>query len=52
MKSEHKYKQCLVLLLCILAAMGLLVESAAAAPTGRCTNIVNEGIEYFKKAIK
>lgn len=47
MKSEHKYKQCLVLLLCILAAMGLLVESAAAAPTGRCTNIVNEGIEYF-----
>lgn len=47
MKSERKYKQCLVLLLCFLAAMGLLVESAAAEPTGRCTNIVNEGIEYF-----
>lgn len=47
MKSERKYKQWLVFLLCFLAAMILLVESVAAEPTGKCTNIVNEGIEYF-----
>ena len=47
MKSECKYKQWLVLLLCVLMTMGVLVQSAAAAPTGKCTNIINEGIEYF-----
>ena len=47
MKPECKYKQWLVLLLCVLMTMGVLVQSAAAEPTGRCTNLVNEGIEYF-----
>lgn len=50
MKSEIKYKQWLVFFICVLISMSVITQTAAATtaePTGRCTNIVNEGIEYF-----
>lgn len=48
MKSVSRVKQWLVLLLCVMMAAGVLVQAAGAAePTGRCTNLVNEGVEYF-----
>ncbi|MBR6088486.1 MAG: hypothetical protein IKP86_01040, partial [Anaerolineaceae bacterium] len=49
MKSEMKIKQWLLVLLCALMAAGVLTGIAAAAePTGECTNLSTEGIEYFQ----
>lgn len=48
MKSASKMKQWLVLLLCVVMMTGVMTQSALAAePTGKCTNPVKEGIEYF-----
>ncbi|MBQ6341547.1 MAG: sortase [Anaerolineaceae bacterium] len=48
MKSVSRVKQWLVLLLVVVTAAGVLVQAAGAAdPTGRCTNLVNEGVEYI-----
>ena len=51
MKSGNKFLQWLTLVLCVVMLAGVLVQTAgaqlAAAPTGRCTNVYNEGIEYF-----
>jgi len=51
MKFENRMKHWLVLLLCILMAAGILAQGAMAAyPTGKCTNAVNEGIEFLSEA--
>lgn len=48
MKSGNKFLQLLTLVLCVVMAAGVLVQTAGAAePTGKCTNAANEGIEYF-----
>ena len=50
MKSANKLKQWLALLLCTLMAAGVLTQAAAAAEaTGKCTNLINEGIEYYSQ---
>ena len=48
MKSANRIKQWLVLLLCVVMTAGVLVQAAGAATaTGKCTNLENEGVEYF-----
>jgi len=49
MKSANRIKQWLVLLLCVVMTAGVLVQAAAGAATatGKCTNLENEGVEYF-----
>lgn len=48
MKSANRIKQWLVLLLCVVMTAGVLVQTAGAATaTGKCTNLENEGVEYF-----
>lgn len=48
MKANNKITKWLTLLLCALMAAGVLTLAAGAAePTGRCSNLLNEGIEYF-----
>lgn len=48
MKSASRMKQWLLLLLCVVMTAGVMVQAAGAAePTKRCTNLVNEGTEYF-----
>ena len=50
MKSASRMKQWLLLLLCVVMTAGVMVQSAGAAePTKKCTNLVNEGVEYFSK---
>ncbi len=47
MKLKSNVKQWLALLLCAVMITGVTVQGAmASAATDRCTNIVNEGIEY------
>ena len=47
MKLKSNVKQWLILLLCAAMIAGIAAQSAmASAPTGRCSNIINEGIEY------
>ena len=51
MKANNKMMKWLMLLLCIVMSAGALTQAAGAAEaTGRCTNAVNEGIEYFTPA--
>ena len=48
MKSSNKLKQWLMLLLCVVMTAGALAQTAGAAePTGNCTNMHTQGIEYF-----
>ena len=48
MKSGNKFLQWLTLVLCVVMAAGILVQTAGAAePTDRCLNPFNEGVEYF-----
>ncbi len=48
MKSASRMKQWLLLLLCVVMTAGVIVQAAGAAePTKKCTNLVNEGVEYF-----
>ena len=48
MKSVSRVKQWLGLLLVVVMSAGVLVQTVGAAdPTGRCTNLENEGVEYF-----
>lgn len=48
MKSACRMKQWLLLLLCVVMSAGVMVQAAAAAePTKKCTNLENEGVEYF-----
>ena len=48
MKSASRMKQWLLLLLCVVMTAGGMVQAAAAAePTKKCTNLINEGVEYF-----
>ena len=43
-------KQWLLLLLCVVMTAGVMARSAGAAePTKKCTNLENEGVEYFSK---
>ena len=48
MKSASRMKQWLLLLLCVVMTAGVMVQAAGAAePTKKCTNLQNEGVEYF-----
>lgn len=48
MKSASRMKQWLLLLLCVVMTAGVMVQAAGAAePTKKCTNLRNEGVEYF-----
>ena len=43
-------KQWLLLLLCVVMTAGVIAQSAGAAePTKKCTNLENEGVEYFSQ---
>ena len=49
MKSGNKFLQWLTLVLCVVMCAGVLTQAAGAAEaTGKCTNVYNEGIEYFQ----
>ncbi len=51
MKSGTKFLQWLTFVLCMVMLSGVLTPAAGAdmaiIPTGKCTNVYNEGIEYF-----